>query len=234
MSEKARGKRSVPIWVWIVALVVVAALGVGGTLFFTRDTETKAESADGSTSAPGDLKVAEACFGGEDAYSAVVEAHEQLPLTDKGAATFAAAFSRWITEFPVDPEMDDKVDLLIERGWENGWSHQLPNRQEIDPEILKRRTDTATSKYRVYFSDSMGPTDVWAVVLTRDVITDYSDGTAETVSITDAFMLVPDDEGKFQYSSSLDEKAMGEVPQIFNGGKEAPEIPFENPCRADL
>lgn len=234
MSEDSKKKRSIPLWAWIVTLVVVAALGVGGTLFFTRDKDSGDEtSADGTAETPGDLKVAEACFGGEDAHEAVVTAHDELPITAKGAATFAAAFSRWTTEFPVDPDMDDKVEPLFERGWENGWAHELPNRQEIDPEILTRRTDTASSSYRVYQKDSMGPSGTWAVMLTRDVVTSYTDETEETVTITDTFLLVPDENGKWQYSTSLDEKAMKEVPGIFNNGEETAEVPFSNPCRAD-
>lgn len=235
MSEDSKKKRSIPLWAWIVTLVVVAALGVGGTLFFTRDKGSDGEtSGDATEAAPGDLKVAEACFGGEDAHEAVMRAHEELPITDKGAATFAAAFSRWTTEFPVDPEMDDKVETLFERGWENGWAHELPNRQEIDPEILSRRTDTSTSSYRVYQKNSMGASGTWAVELSRDVVTSYSDETQETVTITDTFLLVPGEDGKWQYSTSLDKDAMSEVPGIFNNGEEAPENPFSNPCRADL
>lgn len=235
MSEDVPKKRSIPLWAWIVTLVVVAALGVGGTLFFTRDKGSDAEpSGDATEAAPGDLKVAEACFGGEDAHEAVMRAHEELPITDKGAATFAAAFSRWITEFPVDPEMDDKVETLFDRGWENGWAHELPNRQEIDPEILSRRTDTSTASYRVYKKESMGASGTWAVVLSRDVVTSYSDDTQETVTITDTFLLVPGEDGKWQYNTSLDKDAINEVPGIFNNGEEAPENPLANPCRADL
>ncbi|WP_193096622.1 hypothetical protein [Brevibacterium sp. FME17] len=231
MSEDSKKKRSIPLWAWIVTLVVVAALGVGGTLFFTRDKDSGDEpSADGTAETPGDLKVAEACFGGEDAHEAVVAAHDELPITDKGAATFAAAFSRWITEFPVDPAMDDKVEPLFERGWENGWAHELPNRQEIDPEILTRRTDTSTSTYRVYRDETLG---VWAVVLKRDVVTNYSDETSETVTITDGFLLDPRKEGKWQYSTSFNEEQISEIPKRYNGGEETPEIPFSNPCRAD-
>lgn len=234
MSEDSKKKRSIPLWAWIVTLVVVAALGVGATLFFTRDKGSDEEAGGGSTTAaPGDLKVAEACFGGEDAHQAVMAAHDELPITDKGAATFAAAFSRWITEFPVDPDMDDKVEPLFERGWENGWAHELPNRQEIDPEILTRRTDTAKSTYRVYQKSTMGATGTWAVTLSREVVTSYSDETEETVTITDTFLLIPSEDGKWQYSTSLDEDAMSDVPRMFNDGKEAPEVPFSNPCRAD-
>ena len=117
---------------------------------------------------------------------------------------------------------------------ENGWAHELPNRQEIDPEILSRRTDTSTSSYRVYQKKSMGASGTWAVELSRDVVTSYSDETQETVTITDTFLLVPGEDGKLQYSTSLDKDAMSEVPGIFNNGEEAPENPFSNPCRADL
>lgn len=231
MSESAREKRPIPLWLWIVALVVVAVLAVSGTLFVTRDKDSGAEpSGDGTAEAPGDLKVAEACFGGEDAHTAVVRAHEELPITAKGAATFASAFSRWIVEFPVDPEMDDKVERLFERGWENGWAHELPNRQEIDPEILTRRVNTSTSTYQVYSDEVL---ESWAVVIKRDVVTNYSDDTSETVSITDGFLLDPRTEGKWQYSTSLDEKAISEVPKRYNNGEEAPEVLFSDPCRAD-
>lgn len=235
MTKRTRQVRTIPLWAGVLSIVLVAVACVGGTFFFTRNSGSEAGRADSkptrSSEAP---KVAEACFGGSDSGSAVVRARETLPLTDEGAATFAATFSRWVTDVPFDPDMDSKVEQLFERGWENGWAHVLPSRQKIDPEIVSRRTDTSTATYWVYGGKEIGPATVWAVFMKRDVVTEYSDGRSETVTITDAFLVQPDDGGQWQYSTSLDEKAMGEVPGIFNEGREAPVIAYSNPCPADV
>lgn len=234
MSENAPKKRSIPLWAWIVTLVVVAALGVGGTLFFTRDKDSGEEpSVDETAEVPGDLKVAEACFGGEDAYDAIKSAQTELPGTDKGAATFTASFSRWILEYPVDPEMDSIAKSLFENGTENGEFADLPTQQTVDPTLVTRRVDTSTSEYAIYMSAASSQR--WIVQIKQNVVSKYNDAPDSTVEITDAFAVARGPDGNWKFLRSYSEEEQKTIlPNIGDDAGEKELIPFSNPCRGDL
>ena len=234
MSEAVPKKRSIPLWAWIVTLVVVAALGVGGTLFFTRDKSSDEEQNSDSTEAsPNDLKVAEACFGGEDAYDAIQRAQEELPATDKGAATFTAAFSRWILEYPVDPKMNAIAETVFENGSDNGEFADLPTQQTIDPKLATRRVDTSTYQFAIYMSG--GSSHRWIVQIKQNVVSKYNDAPDSTVEITDAYAVATDAEGKWKFLRSYSEEEQKSIlPNIGNESGEREFTPYSNPCRGDL
>lgn len=234
MSENERKKRSIPLWAWIMTLVVVAALGVGGTLFFTRDKASDHEPAgQNAEEAPGDLKAAEACFGGEDAYDAIKRAQTELPATDKGAATFTAAFSRWILEYPVDPDMNTIAESLFENGTGNGEFADLPTQQSVDPTLATRRVDTSTSEYAIYMSGVSSHR--WIVQIKQRVESKYNDSPDSTVEITDAYAVSLGPEGKWKFLRSYSEEEQKTIlPNIGDNSDEKETVPFFNACRGDL
>lgn len=233
MTKNVKEKRSVPVWAWIGALVVVAALAVGGTLSVVRDKDSDENSK--STSKPSnDLPVAEACYGGEDAHAAIKTAQTELPATDNGAATFVAAFSRWLLEYPIDPEMEAIAEDLFKNGANHGEFTDLPNWQEVDPELITRRADTSTSKYAIYQS-GQGVSNRWIVQIKQSVTSKYNDAPDSTVDITDAYAVEFDNTGKWKFLRSYSqEEQETDLPAATDGGEPLELTPYSSSCRGDL
>jgi hypothetical protein len=113
MTDAPRPIRTRPRWPWIVgALAVLVVLVVVFALTAPRGGDDRALPATNTpaptatrTDAPG--AVVSGCIGGRERDAAMlVAAQKAAPHTADGAASFAAAFVRWLYQYPTPPASD--------------------------------------------------------------------------------------------------------------------------------
>lgn len=98
-------------WPWIVSGAAVAALVVGGAVWYGArntdvTTEPTASPSATSTSAPVDVEPT-GCLGGDTRDATMVLAAQAgAPHTSNGAVEFATALMRWMHQYPVPPAED--------------------------------------------------------------------------------------------------------------------------------
>lgn len=113
MTDAPRPVRTRPRWPWIVgALALLVILVVVFALTAPRGGDDRAVPAttaptptEISTDAPG--AAVSGCIGGRERDAAMlVAAQKAAPHTENGAASFAAAFVRWLYQYPTPPASD--------------------------------------------------------------------------------------------------------------------------------
>lgn len=113
MSSTTFARR--PRWPWILlAIVVVIGLVIAAVAIFGSHAATPTASPSSTTSAPPSTSADPAptgCLGGKTRDAAmVIAAQKSAPHTTNGAVEVAAAFTRWLDQYPY-PSASDSAEV---------------------------------------------------------------------------------------------------------------------------
>ena len=175
-SPKAEQQNHVPRWAWalMAVLLIIAVIAGIVAVLVLRGGPTQRAQPGPTAEAPTPLAPtatetsvapsarADGCLGGPtDLDQAVITAQEQAPLTEDGAAAFAATVIRWAMIVPAPPAQAQTADRVLLRN-ATASARNLSGAQDPGDATLKPSTVDAR-----YYVESYEPTRAVVSVTTQ-------------------------------------------------------------------